>query len=431
MKTLFLTSTLFHLLLNCSISYGQVSPDFLPIPDAWDVSSTNPVYAKSIYYDDIDTARQGFHIFLPDTIERYPLILHIHGGGFRHGSKDEIFEDESLQSAAKYFLEEGLAFATIDYRLLPPEDADYIDPVGVIKCLNDSKRALQFIRYYSDDLYVDPAKVGLVGSSAGAGTCLWLATRPDMADPESPDPILHESTTVCAAYLRSSQATYDLPKWESHVFDDYDGMGSTYTTDSMVALLGFDRYADFYGGLDSINHPLHDPALIQYREDVDMLYHMSSEDPALYIENSNEAVHPSEDLLHHSLHGLSIYESALSASLETVYAKIPEQSIDNTFEGESGIQFLTRIVTGCSLSLDTPSELLKPEYSLYPNPALDQLNLHGIMGDESYSIITLSGSVVQSGVTHNQIDISLLDSGLYILVIANEQDQTLLKFIKQ
>ena len=38
---------------------------------------------------------------------------------------------------------------------------------GVIKCLNDAKRGLQFIRYYSDDLQIDPrTKIALQGSSA-------------------------------------------------------------------------------------------------------------------------------------------------------------------------------------------------------------------------------------------------------------------------
>lgn len=53
------------------------------------------------------------------------------------------------------------------------------------------------------------------GGSAGAGTSLWLATRDDPADPAASDPVLRESSRVCAAVINSTQATYDLTRWES------------------------------------------------------------------------------------------------------------------------------------------------------------------------------------------------------------------------
>ena len=45
-----------------------------------------------------------------------------------------------------------------------------------------------------------------------------------------------------------------------------------------------------------------DPFLIQYRQDVDQLLHLSSDDPPIFISAQSDAAHPSLDLFHHSFH---------------------------------------------------------------------------------------------------------------------------------
>ena len=430
MKTLSQTvAALVLIIVSMGAANAQISPQFNPIPASFNVNSSNPMYATNIQYDDIDTAYQAFHIFLPDTVDSYPLVIYIHGGGFRGGSKDNIFGDVSLQSTAKYFLENDIAFATIGYRLLPPEGATYIDSIGVIKCLGDSKRALQFIRYHSDDLFIDPDKIGLRGGSAGAGTCLWLGTRSDMSDPNSVDPVLQQSTRVCAVLSSGSQSTYDLYKWETEVFQDFDGMGTNYTVDSMVQLLGFDRYSDFYGGIDSNYHILYDPVLIQYRQDVDMLYHMSSDDPALYIQSSSQAVHPSDDVLHHSLHSLEVYNAAINASISEVKANISAQGINNT-QGETGDEFLVRVLGACSLALSIEDQFEQDQLNIYPNPTENELYIDGLQGDEVFSILSLSGNEVFKGSATESIDVGHLKSGVYLLIVQTQTSSEVLRFVK-
>ena len=410
-------------------TFAQLTPQFNATPSAFNINSTNPVYATNIYYDDIDTSKQAFHIFLPDTVDNYPLVVHIHGGGFRGGSRDEIFTDANLQLLAKYYLENNIAFATIGYRLLPPETANYVDSIGVIKCLNDSKRALQFIRYNANQLYIYPDKIGLQGSSAGGGTCLWLASRSDMADLNSSDPVLNQSTRVCAAYMSGCQATYDLYKWETDIYQNFDGLGTNYTVDSMVQILGFDRYSDFYGGLDSNYHILYDQSLIDYRNDVDMLSHLSSDDPALYFFHGSTAIHPSDDLLHHSLHGLTAYNAATNASISEVLVKNINQGLDNT-NGEAGHQFLVRILSQCSLSLSADWKDEKATYKAYPNPVNNYMIIEGLEGDETFEIFSLSGQLISYGLDFTSLDFSSLNRGIYFLKINNQYNNVFVCFIK-
>tara|TARA_B100001109_G_C18433297_1_gene276487 strand:+ start:269 stop:472 length:204 start_codon:yes stop_codon:yes gene_type:complete len=67
-----------------------------------------------------------------------------------------------------------------------------------------------------------------------------------MANPNSTDSILKKSTRVCAVDLCNPQATLDLNKWETQVFNNFDGNGTNYTFDSMEVLMGFDRASNFY-----------------------------------------------------------------------------------------------------------------------------------------------------------------------------------------
>ena len=421
--------SLLFFVFTIKFTFSQITPQFYSTPNSFNINSNNPVYATNIYYDNIDTSKQAFHIFLPDTIDNYPLVIHIHGGGFRGGSRDDIFTDQNLQLLTKYFLENDIAFATIGYRLLPPETATYVDSIGVIKCLNDSKRALQFIRYNANELKIDPDKIGVQGSSAGGGTCLWLASRSDMADLNSSDPVLNQSTRVCAAYMSGCQATYDLYKWETDIYQNFDGLGTNYTVDSMVQLLGFNRYSDFYGGIDSNYHFLYDSMLISYRQDVDMLSHLSSDDPALYFFHGSTAIHPSDDLLHHSLHGLTAYNEAINASVSEVIVKNINQGLDNT-NGESGHAFLVRILSQCSLNLSDHLGEEKSIFKAYPNPVSEYMKVEGLKGDETFEIFSLFGQLISSELDFKTIDFSSLNRGIYFLKISSEYSNAIVRFVK-
>ena len=422
MKSRLMLRGLSFLLFLPMLSVAQIDPGFSPIPASFNIDSPNPLYALDVAYDDIDPDRQAFHLFLPDDTETYPLVIFIHGGGFTGGTRDVVLSDPNRLADIEFFLEQGIAYASIGYRLL---ETNGPDEEGVIKCLNDSKRALQFIRYYAEDLNIDPTRIVLSGTSAGAGTSLWLGMRSDMADPNAQDPILQSSTRVCAVALSGSQSTYDLHKWETEVYNDFDGQGTNFTADSMINVLGFERFSNFYGGLSSVDQILNDPTLIQYREDVDMLFHMSEDDPPIHFRNASAAVHPSQDLFHHSLHGVVIYENALAANISEVKADIPAQAI-NTTDGESRNDFLVRHLNACMLPSSINNPVVSERLDIYPNPAWGEVTIQVNEGSKisSLSLFTLSGQLVleEWKVNSNRriLRLDQVDSGMYLLRIVSE-----------
>lgn len=410
-----LTMSIF-LLFNSSV-IGQISPQFNQIPASYNVNSQNPVYALDINYDIIDLEKQVFHLFLPDTVGSFPLVIFTHGGGYIGGTPDVVLNTVGYQNSIKYFLENGIAYASLGYRLINNNEPD---TVGVIKCLNDGKRALQFIRYYANDLHIDPAKIALLGGSAGASTSYWLGTRSDMADPNALDPILQQSTRVCAVSMAQPQATLDLYKWETQVFNDFDGNGTNFTLDSMENLMGFDRASSFYGGFDSVDQMLYDPILIQYRADVDQLTHLSADDPPMYISSTSSAVHPSEDLFHHSSHGREIHNAALAAGIIEVKANIPALSV-NTTNGETSNEFLLRHLNSCSLTTSIKDiKVSENNISIFPNPVVNQFTIRGSLQQYNIAILDATGQIQR---TFNNIEnsatinISDLPNGVYIIKV--------------
>ena len=140
--------------------------------------------------------RHVFDIWLTPSDKPTPLVIYIHGGGFRGGNKN--INANSL----KTFQEAGLSVAAIHYRL---SDAG---PYPIM--MEDAARCLQTIRNRASEWNIDPEKIACYGGSAGAGISLWLGFHNDLADPKSKDPIARQSTRITAAATTNGQSTYDL-----------------------------------------------------------------------------------------------------------------------------------------------------------------------------------------------------------------------------
>ena len=95
-------------------------------------------------------------------------MIFIHGGGFGSGSKESAYSKNNFKRVEKmidkwyFFLQ-----LTIDLKIIRD---------GILISLNDAKRALQFLRYNSDKYKIDKSKIGVMGSSAGATSSMWLNT---------------------------------------------------------------------------------------------------------------------------------------------------------------------------------------------------------------------------------------------------------------
>lgn len=67
------------------------------------------------------------------------------------------------------------------------------------------------------------------------------------------------------------------------------------------------------------------------------------------------------------------------------------------------------------------------EFSIYPNPAKNELFISGLKKEANYKILTADGRLVKKGKANQKIDIAVLDKGIYFIMINNSN----LKFVKE
>ncbi len=119
-----------------------------------------------------------------------PLLVFIHGGGFRGGDKRN-FDSILIKNMQK----EGISVASINYRLT--EEGLLAEGKNMYPApMHDGARALQFLRYNASKYNLDKTKFAATGGSAGGCMLMWLGFHPDLAQADHKDPVLRESSRL-------------------------------------------------------------------------------------------------------------------------------------------------------------------------------------------------------------------------------------------
>lgn len=115
-----------------------------------EVHQNIPYCATKNPYQTLDTYRPA-----NDRQAPLPVVVYIHGGGWRSGSKHNAL----INYYAKFFASQGFATISVAYQLHTPDP--YPDQNTDVAC------ALSYIEDHAANLGVDPDKMILFGDSAG------------------------------------------------------------------------------------------------------------------------------------------------------------------------------------------------------------------------------------------------------------------------
>jgi len=118
---------------------------------------------KDIAYVPGGHERQKLDLYLPTTGSGWPLVVSIHGGAFRMGSKD----GEPSRSAGA-FVARGFAVAAINYQL----SQHAVFPAQIEDC----KAAVRWLRANAARYGYDPSRVASYGGSAGGHLAAMIGT---------------------------------------------------------------------------------------------------------------------------------------------------------------------------------------------------------------------------------------------------------------
>jgi acetyl esterase/lipase len=119
-----------------------------------------------------------------------PAVVRIHGGSFTHGNRSDMPDWD------RWFNGLGYTVFDVDYRLPPP--VRWLDEIGDVKC------ALGWVFAHAADQKIDPARISVVGFSAGATLAMLAAYS--MGDPKLPP-----SCDVAPVNIRSVISLYGIP----------------------------------------------------------------------------------------------------------------------------------------------------------------------------------------------------------------------------
>jgi acetyl esterase/lipase len=213
-----------------------------------------------------------------------PLVIYYHGGGFRAGDKRTL-NPELLDK----LLGSGITVAAANYRLS--------DAASYPAQMQDSARALQFLRLYAERYRIDPTHVGAFGGSAGAGISQWLAYHDDLADPASSDPVLRQSTRLAAVAPFNAQSSYD-PRFIAKL------MNTRQVHPALVAFFGMASPVD-----------ADNPRFFSLFEDSSPINHLTADDPPIlvFFSQRNDPLPPNSpgaEHIHHPKFGFALKEKA-------------------------------------------------------------------------------------------------------------------------
>lgn len=107
-----------------------------------------------------------------DALEKRPLFIYIHGGGFTSGDKNELHIIGLCDQMAK----RGYVVANINYRLDPNFEVynSNSDRRAMIDAMHDARAAVRFLRKNADVYGIDTSFISIGGESAGAATSMLV-----------------------------------------------------------------------------------------------------------------------------------------------------------------------------------------------------------------------------------------------------------------
>ena len=173
MKTARTVALVLGVLLTRQAAAQPLPP--LPIQDAQVIPLWTGAAPGALGSDDTDVP--AITVYLPRTVApNTPAVVICPGGSYR-----ALASNHEGRQVASYLNSLGVAAFVLRYRLGPR----YHHPIE----LGDAQRAIRLLRSHAADWRLDPARIGIVGFSAGGHLAMTASTKFDAGSTAASDPI--------------------------------------------------------------------------------------------------------------------------------------------------------------------------------------------------------------------------------------------------
>jgi acetyl esterase/lipase len=201
-------------------SAGQLPP--LPIQDGQVI----PLWAGPApgALGTADTDIPVITVYLPRTMAaNTPAVVVCPGGGYR-----ALASNHEGRQVASYLNSLGVAAFVLRYRLGPR----YHHPIE----LGDAQRAIRQLRSHATEWRLDPARIGIVGFSAGGHLAMTTSTRFDAGSAGAPDAVDRVSSRPDFAIL--GYPVISMTEEWTHKGSRTNLLGETYDPELAKSLSG-------------------------------------------------------------------------------------------------------------------------------------------------------------------------------------------------
>lgn len=176
---------------------------------------TDSVRMETYTYAFKDNQSLDLDVFVPamDAQTDRPLILYMHGGGFSGGRRDE----PGIQEFCKRLARHGYVAVSMSYRLTRAGtattfgcDCPAVDKLNTFnEAVEDIQDATFFLIKYREKLGIDPHKIILSGSSAGAESVLNAAYQPPSCYGLESGPVSYAGVISMAGAIPDTSRIYN------------------------------------------------------------------------------------------------------------------------------------------------------------------------------------------------------------------------------
>jgi acetyl esterase/lipase len=154
---------------------AQAQPNSLPVQDG----QVLPLWSGTAP-GALDTAEEDtptLSVYLPrNTPVGMTAVIILPGGGYRN-----LAMNHEGRQVANFLNAAAVAAFVLKYRLGPR----YHHPIE----MGDAQRAIRMVRSHAADWHIDPARIGIMGFSAGGHLAATVSTHFDSGQPAAPDPV--------------------------------------------------------------------------------------------------------------------------------------------------------------------------------------------------------------------------------------------------
>lgn len=207
-EKIFMIRILFFILLLLSITTGFAQ-------DRYTTSAFDEIITETYTYSTKDGENLDLDIYMPDydSALKRATIIYVHGGGFRNGTRDVQEVKDFCNRLAGY----GYVVASISYRLTRKDkpggfgcDCPANDKLNTFyAAVEDVQDATFFLIEHREQFAIDPQKIILAGSSAGAETVLNTAYQPPYCYGLDSGPVAYAGVISMAGAIPDTTVIYD------------------------------------------------------------------------------------------------------------------------------------------------------------------------------------------------------------------------------